>query len=179
MKWLKRIGLILAVAVLIVGVLVAVQPNEYRVTRSATITATPAVVFAQVNDLHAWEAWSPWAKLDPNMKNTYAGPATGTGAMYSWAGNGEVGVGKMTITASQPSEIIRFQLDFQEPFASSSQTEFTFAGQGEQTTVTWTMTGQKCLMCKFFSLFMNMDQCIGGQFEQGLASLKTIAEQAE
>ena len=53
---------------------VALQPSEYRVARSATIAAPAPEVFAQVNDFHKWEAWSPWAKLDPNAKTAFEGP---------------------------------------------------------------------------------------------------------
>jgi len=28
----------------------------------------------QVNDFHQWDAWSPWAKLDPDAKITFEGP---------------------------------------------------------------------------------------------------------
>jgi len=50
---------------------VALQPSEYRIARSATIAAPASDVFAQVNDFHKWDAWSPWAKLDPNAKTTF------------------------------------------------------------------------------------------------------------
>ena len=52
----------------------------------------------------------------------------------------------------------------------------TFALQGDQTEVTWTMTGKNNYVAKIFCLFMNMDTMIGGQFEKGLAELKTAAE---
>lgn len=66
------LGLVIVVVVLVVVFLciVALQPAHYRVERSATINAPATVVFAQVNDFHKWEAWSPWAKLDPAMKQT-------------------------------------------------------------------------------------------------------------
>src|SRR5215212_7286991 len=97
----SRILRVLLVLVLLIGIfciVVALQPAEYRVTRSATIAAPPQVVFNQVNDFHDWEAWSPWGKLDPAAKNSFEGPAAGTGAMFSWNGNKDVGEGKMTIT---------------------------------------------------------------------------------
>src|SRR6266446_55167 len=74
-------------------VLVALQPANYRVVRTATISAPPAVVFAQVNDFHKWEAWSPWAKMDPDAKSTFDGPTSGVGSMFHWAGNSQVGEG--------------------------------------------------------------------------------------
>src|SRR6266852_2515065 len=106
---LKIILIALALIVVVFVVIIAIQPSDFRITRSATIAAPPEAVFAQVNDLHNWEAWSPWAKLDPNAKTTYAGPAAGTGAAFAWSGNNRIGEGRMTITESRPNEFVRFK----------------------------------------------------------------------
>src|SRR6266576_1461414 len=116
----------LAVIVIVVIVVVAMQPSEFRITRSATMAAPAPAVFAQVNDFHNWQAWSPWAKLDPAMKQTYDGAPAGIGAIYRWAGNNEVGEGRMTLTESRPSELVRITLEFLKPFAGTSIAEFTF-----------------------------------------------------
>jgi hypothetical protein len=79
------------VIVLVLVVIVAMQPAEFRVARSTAISAPPPAVFAQVNDFHKCEAWNPWRKIDPAMKQAYEGAAAGTGAVYTWAGNNEVG----------------------------------------------------------------------------------------
>ena len=93
----------------------------------------PAAVFAQVNDFHKWEAWNPWGKIDPAMKQAYEGAPAGTGAIYTWAGNKEVGEGRMTITESRPSDLIRVKLEFFKPFAATNTAEFTFKPEGNQT----------------------------------------------
>src|SRR6185369_8440127 len=93
----------------------AMQPSEFQVERTATIAATPADVFAQVNDLHKWDAWSPWAKLDPNAKIAFEGPDAGQGAAMSWAGNDKVGEGKMTVVESKPNDAVRLKVDFVKP----------------------------------------------------------------
>src|SRR5262252_6555013 len=84
---------ILIALVAIVAAFVALQPSEYRIARSATIAAPASDVFAQVNDFHKWDAWSPWAKLDPDAKTTFEGPSAGEGAVFAWAGNREIGEG--------------------------------------------------------------------------------------
>jgi carbon monoxide dehydrogenase subunit G len=175
---LKKILIALAVIVIVFVVVVALQPSEFRVARTATISAPPPAVFAQVNDFHKWEAWSPWAKLDPAMKQTYAGAPAGTGAIYTWAGNDQVGEGRMTLTESRPSDLIRIKLEFLKPFASTAATEFTFKPEGNQTMVTWSMAGKNNFMAKAFGLFMNMDKTVGGDFEKGLANLKSVSEAA-
>lgn len=166
----------LAVLVFLLIVVVAMRPDEMRITRSATMTAPPLSVFAQVNDFHNWRAWSPWEKIDPELKRTYDGPAADVGAIYSWAGNKQVGEGRMTILDSRPGELIRIKLEFLKPFAATNTTEFAFTPAGNQTVVTWTMTGRNNFMSKAFGLLMNMDKMIGGDFEKGLAAMKSVVE---
>jgi len=170
--------ILVAVAVLIVllVIVIATRPTDFRVMRSINVSAAQWTVYDHVNDLHKWDAWSPWAKLDPNAKNSFEGPAAGTGAAMTWAGNNEVGEGRMTLTESRPNELVRFRLEFYKPMAGTSDAEFTFKPQGNQTEVTWTMTGKNNFIGKAMCMIMNMDKMIGGQFEQGLASLKSIAE---
>jgi uncharacterized protein YndB with AHSA1/START domain len=170
------LGLAVVVALLVVAV--ALQPADYRVTRSATIAAPPAAVFAQVNDFHDWETWSPWAKLDPACKYSYEGAAAGEGAVFKWSGNDQVGEGGMTILESRPNELVRIKLEFLRPFADSCSTEFTFKPEGEHTAVSWTMSGKKNLVAKAFCLFTNMDKTLGGEFEKGLAQMKAVTEAA-
>jgi uncharacterized protein YndB with AHSA1/START domain len=157
-------------------IVVALRPKEFRVARSATISAPPSAVFAQVNDFHKWEAWNPWGKIDPAMKQTYDGAPAGVGAIYTWTGNNEVGQGRMTITESRPSDLIRIELEFFKPFAATNTAEFTFQPDGNQTAVAWSMSGEKNLMAKAIHLFVSMDKMIGGQFEKGLADMKAIVE---
>ena len=171
---LKKILIGLAAVIIVFVAVVAMQPADYRVERNASFPAAPAVVFDQINDLHKWDAWSPWAKLDPAVKNTFEGPPAGTGAVFAWAGNKKVGEGRMTITESHPNDLIRLKLEFIKPFPSTAMTEFTFKPEGDQTLVTWSMAGHNNFISKAFCLFMNMDKMVGGDFERGFANLKTV-----
>ncbi len=175
-KTLLVLLLLLVVGVGGLAVVVAMQPPDFRVERTATVNAAPADVFAQVNDFHKWQAWSPWAKLDPDCKYAYEGPAAGTGAVFTWSGNKEVGEGRMTILDSRPGEMVRIKLDFLRPFESTCTAEFHFRGEGSQTAVTWSMFGKNDFVGKAFHLFMDIDQMVGGDFERGLAQLKAVAE---
>jgi len=175
---LKKTLIAFAVIVIVFVIIVATRRADFRITRSATIAAPAEVVFAQVNEFKKWEAWSPWAKLDPAMKQTYAGPAAGTGASYAWAGNNEVGEGRMTLTESRTNELIRIKLEFLKPFTAVNSTEFTFKPDGKQTTVTWDMSGTNNFISKAFCMFMDMDKTVGGDFDKGLAQLKSVAEAA-
>jgi hypothetical protein len=174
----KKILIVLAGLIAAFLIVVALQPSGYAIARSKTMAAAPAVVFAQVNDLHKWEAWSPWAKLDPAAKNTFEGPQEGTGAVMRWAGNDKVGEGSMTIIESKPAELVRIRLDFIKPMAGTSESQLSFAKDGDGTTVTWTMTGKNDFVGKAICLFMNMDRMLGSQFDQGLTNLKGVVEAA-
>jgi hypothetical protein len=175
-------GKILAFIAAVIGIICVIavfQPDDFRIERSIAIAAPASAVFAQVNDFHKWQAWSPWEKMDPAMKRTFEGPAAGAGAMYSWVGNSKVGEGKMTLTASKASENIHIQLDFLKPMKATNQTEFIFKTEGKQTLVTWSMTGTKNFISKIFCLFMNMDKMVGGDFEKGLSALKESVESSK
>jgi len=173
---LRKILFALAVVLAILIIFVATRPPGYRVSRSATISAPPSAVFEQVNDLQKWKAWSPWEKMDPNMKQTYEGPQSGTGASSSWVGNNQVGEGRMTITESRPNELVKFKLDFIKPFAGTSTAEFTFKPEGNQTVVTWSMSGENNFIGKAVHVFVDCDKMIGGNFEQGVSGMKSVVE---
>ena len=175
---LTKIFIGIAVVVVVFVVIVAMQPSQSTITRSMTMPVAANQVFAQVNDFHNWQAWSPWAKMDPDAKNAFEGPPSGVGAGFSWSGNNKVGEGRMTIAESKPSEMIRIKLEFIKPFANVCDTLFTFKPEGNQTTVTWTMTGPRPFMAKMFCLFVNVDKMVGGQFEQGLAGMQVAAQKA-
>ncbi len=172
--------ILLAIAILAIlfVVVIAGRPDEFKVSRSTTINTSCERVFPHVNDLRKWEDWSPWAKLDPNAKNFFEGPAEGAGAIMRWSGNKKVGQGSMTIAESRAKEFIRFKLEFLKPFKATNMAEFIFKPDGNQTSLTWSMTGRNNFFFKAFSLFMNCDDMVGRDFEKGLADLKSIAERA-
>ena len=173
---MKKILIALVVLLAVLIIVVAVQPSKYAVTRSASMAAPAAIVFGHVNDFHKWEAWSPWAKMDPNQKTTISGSEAGTGATYTWEGNKNVGKGKMTIIESKMNELIVVKLEFTEPFVSEAENRFTFTSAGENTTVSWAMHGESDFVGKAFGMFMNRDEMLGSEFEKGLASMKAIVE---
>jgi len=174
---LKKVGLVLVVVVVAFIGLIATRPAKFHVERKAAIDAPADVVFAQINDFHAWEAWSPWAKLDPAMKATYTGPESGVGAKYAWeSDNGDVGSGTMTITASKPSEQVVIDLAFLKPFEAHNVTTFSTGADGTKTNVSWSMDGDNSFMGKAMSLVMSMDEMIGKDFEKGLSQLRSTSE---
>lgn len=177
---LRTIFLVLAAALAALLVWVGMKPATYRVERSAVINAAPADVFGHVYDLAKWEAWSPWAKLDPNSKVTFEGPTSGPGAIMRWAGNEKVGRGAMAITEAKPPEAVTIRLDFVEPMEGTSTVGFQFRPQGQTTEVIWSMNGDQGFVERLICTVMGVDveAMIGKDYERGLANLKAVAEAA-
>lgn len=173
---LKKFLVGLVVVILVFVLIVALQPSAYTVERSTTIEAPAAEVYPIVNDFHKWQHWSPWAKLDPNSKITFSGEESGKGAIFAWDGNEDVGAGQMTITESQPHELVRIHLEFTRPFADQCTTQFALAPSDGGTELTWTMTGENNFVGKMFCLFMNLDEMVGKDYEKGLANIKSLVE---
>ena len=171
---LKTFFLGLMAAILAFCAYVALLPADFRIERTATLAAPPAQVFPHINNLRKWQEWSPWAKMDPAAKTTFEGPEAGTGAIFNWSGNEKVGEGRMTIIDSRPNEAIKMKLDFLKPWPASNTADFTLVPDGQQTKVTWAMSGQQGFIEKAVCVFMNMDKMVGSEFEKGLANLNTV-----
>jgi len=172
------ISLFLVITLAIVALLsiAATRPPTYHVERSQSMAASPEAVFSVVNDLHRFHEWSPWQKLDPQMKVTFDGPPTGVGSSYAWVGNGEAGEGRMTITAVEPPGSLTEKLEFLKPFKDECLVHFAIAPENGGSRVTWAMDGNYNFVSKVMCLFVSMDKMMGKDFEAGLATLKQVAE---
>ncbi len=170
--------ILIAVAVVVVGILAyaASRPDTFRLQRSTTITAAAEKVFPMIADFHEWIRWSPWEDRDPALKRTYSGPSSGTGAVYAWEGNKNVGVGRMEIMETTMPSRVAIKLDFLKPFEVHNIAEFTLEPAGGGTRVTWAMHGPSPFMMKLMGVFTSMDKMVGKDFEAGLAKMKAAAE---
>ncbi|HEU5046935.1 MAG TPA: SRPBCC family protein [Rickettsiales bacterium] len=173
---LKVLAVIAAVCVVFAAA-VSMQPDEFRVSRTATISAPANIVFDLVNNQHAWASWSPWAKLDPNATFTYEGPDAGVGSTAKWSGNNQVGAGSSTITESTPSALVKFKLDFEKPMKGTDTAQFDFKPAGDKTEVTWSMYGENSFMGKAMNLVFHCQKMVGDQFDEGLANLDKVAQE--
>ena len=150
--------------------------STFTVTRSQTIKSPPERVYEEIVDFRRWAAWSPWDAMDPDMDKTYSGADSGTGATYAWSGNRKVGQGRVEITGTEASSYVAIALEFLKPFKATNTTEFTLRPEGDNTEVTWAMTGQKTLMTRIMGIFKSMDAMVGPDFEKGLTQLKSVVE---
>lgn len=173
---IKTILIVLVVAIAAILLYAATKPDTFQIQRSTTINATAQRIFALINDFKNWPQWSPYEKLDPAMRRTLGGSASGRGATYAWEGDNKVGQGSLEITESTEPSRIAIALEFVRPFKASNVAEFTLVPSGDATLVTWSMRGSMPFFNKVFSVFVDMDKMIGKDFEAGLANLKAVAE---
>jgi len=170
------IAVVLALALVTVLILAVRKPDMLRVTRSTLVAAPAQTIFPLINDFRQWGGWSPYEHKDPAMKRSYSGADHGTGAVYAWDGNNNVGSGRMEILEIQPPSRIVIKLDFIRPLEGHNTAEFTLLPQGNATNLTWTMLGPAPFMSRLMQVFINLDQMIGKDFEAGLANLKKLTE---
>jgi uncharacterized protein YndB with AHSA1/START domain len=175
-KTITVIGIVAVVLLAALFIYAATKPDVFRVQRAASIKAPPEKIFPFVNDLHRFGAWSPYGKKDPAMKRTFSGPESGSGAVYEWDGDKNVGQGRMEISDTSPPSRVTIRLDFLRPFEAHNLVEFTLAPKGDSTDVTWAMQGPVPYVAKIMHVFFDMDSMVGKDFEAGLANLKSIAE---
>lgn len=171
---------ILVTGIVVVLVLAAMKPDTFSLRRSLAINAPPERIFPLINEFRNWTQWSPWEKLDPNLKRDYSGAPAGVGSVYAWDGDKKVGQGRMEIVEAAAPGKVALKLDFVRPFEAHNDVTFTLEPAGSATNVTtnvtWAMTGPTPFMAKIFHVFVNMDRMVGGDFENGLASMKAAAE---
>jgi len=172
---LETILIAVVVAVVAVLGLAGLQSDTFRVERSTVVKAAPEKIFGMINDLRRFNSWNPYLKYDPDTKGAYSGAGEGKGAAYAWESK-KVGTGRMEITETSVPSRVAMRLDFYKPFAGTNVAEFTIDGDGDGTSVRWSMTGKKAFVPKLMGLFFSMDKMIGQSFEQGLADLKAQAE---
>lgn len=123
--------ILIGLTVLVVGLLIvaSLKPNTAHYERTTVINAPPDRILPHVVDFHQWKSWSPWEKLDPNMKRHHLGAAQGVGAKYAWSGNGKAGEGTMEVLEASTSGV-KIDLRFVRPFKNDCITHFHFTPQG-------------------------------------------------
>jgi uncharacterized protein YndB with AHSA1/START domain len=178
MSVLLYILVILLLLALVLVIFAMTKPNEFAIRRSISIHAPPQLVFSLIEDFRQWPAWSPWEGLDPAMRRTLSGAASGPGAVYEWEGNKKVGAGRMEILRTEAPHRVEIGLTFLRPFRADNLTTFSLVPAGDGTNVSWEMTGINSLMFKIMGIVMNMDRMVGRDFEKGLIAMKAAAERA-
>lgn len=155
---------------------IASKPDAFQIERTLAMNATPETVFAQINDLHNFNRWNPFALADPAIVLSYTGAESGVGAAYAWNSSGRAGKGSMEIIRSTLYSNVLMDLKFEKPFAAHNVAEFGIAPANEGSIVTWAMTGNNKFIQKLMGAIFNMDKMVGGEFAKGLENLKALVE---
>jgi hypothetical protein len=167
---------IVVVLIALLLIYAATRPDTFRVERSVIINAPAEKIFPLINDFREWEPWSPWEKVDPAVKRSYSGAASGEGAVYEWNGNKNIGQGRMEIVESLPPSKVKLKIDFIKPFEAHNTIEFTLIPQGDSTLITQAMYGPSPFISRLMGIFCSMDKMVGRKYEEGLANLKALSE---
>lgn len=177
MNILLIILIILGSIITIITIFGFMSPRIARFERSTEINASPEKVFEQMNSLKNFvNNWSPWTEKDPNMKQTYTGKETGTGAIYSWDGNKKtVGQGTMEITNSVANKSVTTHLKFMG--RGEADATWTIENANGKVKVTWDFVSDNGNnpVARIFGRMM--DKFMGGDYEYGLKKLKEHCEQ--
>ncbi|MFL5423210.1 MAG: SRPBCC family protein, partial [Myxococcales bacterium] len=149
--------------------------EKYRVERSATLDAPPAVVLARITNLREWTDWFDREALDRAMQERFNGHGNAVGGTFYWTGNDAVGVGRATLLSAEPAKV-EVEVELYKPAKSLSDYEFAIVPDGNGTRVTWTISGEKDASGKAFGFFAVPLDEMGSDMEKALASLGSAIE---
>jgi len=170
LKWLVVAVGIIALVVFGGGML---MPSQVSVSRGLVINASPEKIFPHVANLKAFNVWSPWADLDPDMKVEFSGTDDGVGQVMSWESD-DMGKGSMKVTESVTGEKLVTALDFGQ--MGSAFAQFDLVPQAGGTKVTWSMTSElgNNPIARWFGPMIKSN--VTEQYDKGLAKLRVVAE---
>ena len=172
---LGMVGVVLVMLIAFV-VYVAGQPGHVHVERSKVVNATTQDVWPYITDYKKFPEWSPWQGIDPNQKVEVSEPSSGVGAWYTWAGNKDVGKGKMQKVAIEDQKKVVETLEFIEPFESKADVVLTTEAVAAGSKITWGFDTDMNFMGKMAGVFMPFDSSLGADFSKGLDKLASLAE---
>ena len=178
MKLLKKLFFVIISIAAILLILALFVEKEFTVQRNITISKSSSEVFNYLKYIKNQDEWSVWQKMDPDMKKYYKGEDGKIGFVSSWKSKNEnVGSGDQELTLLKYPERIETELRFKEPFEKTNYAFFNLVEKGSNSTeVTWGFNGKMSWPTNILLLFMNMEDQIGPDLEQGLNNLKKQLE---
>ncbi len=174
----KGVKITLVIVLVLGGVFAVLRlvKTDFKVTRTKEVNVPASHLYKIVADHKTRMDWSPWEKIDPEMKNTYVGTPGSVGASVSWEStNEDVGYGTLTTTEVKENEYLKANLIFTKPFEANNTIEWKFSETDGKTTAEWSCSGQMSIMA---TMFVNMEEMLGSKFEEGLTNLKGMSEKS-
>lgn len=178
-KALKITGIVVGAFVMLIVIAVLIVDTEFEVERTVVIEQPVDSVFGYITYLRNQENFSTWAEIDPQMQTEYRGTDGTVGFVSAWWGSDEVGSGEQEIVGITEGERIDYELRFFEPFESTSRSFMsTEPVSDNQTRVTWGMSGSSPRPFNLVMLFIDLEEALGSDFEEGLENLKVLLEKS-
>lgn len=150
------------------------MPSQVSVSRDVVINAPPEKIFPHVANLKAFNAWSPWADMDPDMKVEFSGAPDGVGQVMSWDSDKDMGSGSMKVVETVANEKLVTALDFGQMGTATAR--FDLVPDPGGTKVTWSMLSDlgNNPIKRWFGPMMKSG--VTEQYDKGLAKLRVVAE---
>lgn len=155
---------------------IATRKSEFRYEASEVIAAPPEKIFPYISDLKLGGEWSPFEKVDPNMKKEFIGEPNQVGGKMTFAGNKDAGAGSIEILKIVPNELVQLRLVMTEPLAADNIVEYRLTPEGQGTRFSWSMSGDGGYVGKLVTFFIDCEKMITDQFRKGFENLRAIVE---
>ncbi|MBN1895598.1 SRPBCC family protein [bacterium] len=175
LETVRMILRVFLIFILIILILAMIAPKQYHVERSIEIQAPAVLVFEQIRFWDNWEAWSPWADMEPAMAVSIQGRDGAAGSEYHWTGK-RTGSGWMTHLESRPPERFAYHVRHIKPLPGKSEGVFLLEESGGITKASWIYRGRTPMPWNIMNLFVSMDKIAGRDFERGLILLRDLCE---
>lgn len=170
--------IVVSLAVIVAGFLgyVATRDGKFNYERIGIINAPAEKIYPFISNFKMGEQWSPYEKIDPNMKKTFSGNDGEVGSIMEFEGNSDVGSGKLEILSLVPNEMVQIKLTMIKPFFGENIVHYRLKTLGPATQFTWSMTGDGGFMGKLMTLLIDCEKMVGDQFTKGIQNLKAVVE---
>ena len=173
---LKKIGLAILGLILVFIAYVATRDGKFYYERNGLIEAPAEKIFPYISNFKLGDEWSPYEKVDPNMKKTFTGTDGAVGSTMEFEGNMDAGSGKLEIIKIVPNELVEIRLTMLKPVHGVNLVTYKLTPAEKGTLFSWSMSGDGGFIGKLMAVLIDCEAMIGGQFSQGIASLKTLVE---
>ena len=178
MKILKKILYVILALMVIWLIAAAFIDGKIHFEKSVSIHASPDKVWSNTNSLKAMDQWSPWNKLDPNMKKNWTGNTGQAGEKNCWEGNEDAGKGcQKVVKVDAANRKIDTKIVFLTPYESESTSSVIVVPEGSGSKATWTFDTEIPYPWTVTKLMYNLEEMIGKDYTEGLNNLKKISEQ--
>ncbi|SKA34191.1 Polyketide cyclase / dehydrase and lipid transport [Chitinophaga eiseniae] len=174
MRLFKLLGISIVVLGIFVLLLSLMFPSTAVVERTGVIQAPIDSVYAQVNNLKAWENWNPWSRPDTTAQLVYTAQTAGAGASYSWAG--QFNSGKVTIVDSEADKGVHYTMDIKNMRPVKGGIELKPSADGKGTAIFWHMEIKLGLAPWWKLRGFLADRIYGPAMADGLTRLSQLCE---